>query len=154
MTPRVPSCSRSRSLGDHVVRSAWFQTQYSHVLPPWGDSPVWTTSGRRSRHLLPRDACSESGSTLIGSMRLLGSVSLLAVSSLRQRDMSLGSKMRAAEVGMVLWKKLGSSTFMARFTGGANMSVVAYVADIESWARGELVSRGCVAAGELFFGEG
>lgn len=104
--------------------------------------------------MLPLDACSESGSTLIGSMRLLGSVSLLAVSSLRQRDMSLGLKMRAAEVGMVFWKKLRSSTFMARFTGGANMSVVASVADIESWARGELVSRGCVAAGELFFGEG
>lgn len=29
-----------------------------------------------------------------------------------------------------LWKKLRSSTFMARFTGGANMSLVASVADI------------------------
>jgi hypothetical protein len=136
MTPSVPSCSRSRSLVDHVVRSAWFQTQYFHVLPPWGDSPVWMTSGRRSRHLAPLDACSESGSTLIGSIRLLGSVSLLAVSSLRHRDMSFGLKMRAAEVGMVFWKKLRSSTFMARFTGGANMSLVASVADIGSWARG------------------
>lgn len=44
--------------------------------------------------------------------------------------MSLGLKMRAAEVGMVFWKKLRSSTFMARFTGGANMSLVASVADI------------------------
>lgn len=32
-------------------------------------------------------------------------------------------KMRAAEEGIVFWKKLRSSTFMARFTGGANMSV-------------------------------
>ena len=30
--------------------------------------------------------------------------------------------MRAAEVGIVLWKKLRSSTFMARLMGGANMS--------------------------------
>jgi hypothetical protein len=44
--------------------------------------------------------------------------------------MSLGLKMRAAEVGMVFWKKLRSSTFMARFTGGANMSSVA-AEDIE-----------------------
>jgi hypothetical protein len=80
-------------------------------------------------------------------MRLLGSVSLLAVSSLRHRDMSFGLKMRAAEVGMVLWKKLRSSTFMARFTGGANMSSVASVGDIESWTRGEVsrawACRGC-----------
>lgn len=67
-------------------------------------------------------ACSRSGSALTGSIRLVGSVSLLAVNSLRQREMSLGLKMRAAEVGMVFWKKLRSSTCMARFTGGANMS--------------------------------
>jgi hypothetical protein len=67
----------------------------------------------------------------MGSIRLLGSVSLLAVSSLRHREMSLGLKMRAAEVGMVLWKKLRSSTFMARLTGGANMSVVASGEDID-----------------------
>lgn len=73
---------------------------------------------------MPFCAFSASGSDLIGSTRLLGSVSRLAVSSLRQREMSFGLKMRAAEVGIVFWKKLRSSTFMARFTGGANMSVV------------------------------
>jgi hypothetical protein len=36
----------------------------------------------------------------------------------------LGLKMRAADVGIVFWKKLRSSTFMARFTGAANMSFV------------------------------
>ena len=99
------------------------------------------------------DALSESGSTLIGSIRLFGSVSLLAVSSLRHRDMSLGLKMRAAEVGMVFWKKLRSSTFMARFTGGANMSFVASVADIESYALNacRVVLRGFVAVVNYFW---
>lgn len=36
--------------------------------------------------------------------------------------MSFGLKMRAADVGIVFWKKLRSSTFMALLTGGANMS--------------------------------
>jgi len=69
----------------------------------------------------------------MGSIRLVGIVSLLAVNSLRQREISLGLKMRAAEVGMVFWKKLRSSTFMARFTGGANISsvVVASGADMD-----------------------
>jgi hypothetical protein len=51
-------------------------------------------------------------------------VSRLAVSSLRHREMSLGLKMRAADVRMVFWKKLRSSTFMARFAGGVNISSV------------------------------
>jgi len=38
--------------------------------------------------------------------------------SFRTRDMSLGRKIRAAESGIFFWKKLRSSTFMARFTGG------------------------------------
>jgi hypothetical protein len=41
---------------------------------------------------------------------------------MRHREMSLELKIRAAEVGTVFWKKLRSSTFMARLTGGANIS--------------------------------
>lgn len=105
----------------------WFdlpavQTQHVGVPHTALDSPLCTTSGRSTRHLLPLRAHSGSASTRIGSTRLLGSVSLLAVSSFRQREMSLGLKMRAAEVGIVFWKKLRSSTFIARLTGGANMS--------------------------------
>jgi hypothetical protein len=99
----------------------------------WFDSPLWTTSGRNNRHLPPFVALPRPGSALMGSIRLLGSVSLLAVSSLRHREISLGLKMRAAEVGMVFWKKLRSSTFMARLTGGANMSVVDSEEVIESF---------------------
>lgn len=108
----------------------------------WFDLPVWTTSGRRSRHLTPCCALSASGSALIGSTRLFGSVSLAAVSSLRHREMSLGLKMRAAEVGMVFWKKLRSSTFIARFTGGANISSVASARDIEAWDGGVVAVAG------------
>lgn len=78
---------------------------------------------------------------------------MLAVSSLRHRDMSLGLKMRAAEVGMVFWKKLRSSTFMARFTGGANMSLVASVADIGLCALNEcrVPWRGFVAVVNYYY---
>jgi hypothetical protein len=58
----------------------------------------------------------------MGSTRLFGSVSLLAVRSFLHREMFFGSNMRAAEVGIVFWKKLRSNMLMARFTGGENMS--------------------------------
>jgi hypothetical protein len=98
------------------------QIQHARVSRAGQDSPPCTTSGRSTKHFVPFCALSVSGSGLIGSTRLLGSVSRLAVSSLRHLEMSLGLKMRAAEVRIVFWKKVRSSTFMARFTGGVNMS--------------------------------
>lgn len=100
------------------------QTQHfrmSHAPP---DSPLWTTSGRNTKHFPPFCALSLSGSGLIGSTRLVGRVSLLAVSSLRHLEMSLVLKMRAAEVGMVFWKKVLSSFFIDLASGAVNMSVV------------------------------
>lgn len=101
------------------------------------DIPLWTTSGRRSKHLVPFFCVpSVSGSALIGSTRALFRVSRLAVSSVRHREMSLGLKMRAADTGTVFWKKVRSSTFMARLIGGANMSAASVEAIEEAGARG------------------
>ena len=105
----------------------WFdlpviQTQHPGMLLGPAGLPSWTISGFKTRHLPPFCALSASGSGRTGCMRLLGSVSLLSCSSLRQRAMSWGLKILAADAGTVFWKKLRSSTFMARFTGGANMS--------------------------------
>jgi hypothetical protein len=83
--------------------------------------PLGTISGRSSRHFPPFCARDSSGSGRMGARRFLRA-SWLRSSSLRQREMSLVLKMRAAAVGTVFWKKARSSTFMARLTGGANMS--------------------------------
>jgi hypothetical protein len=98
------------------------QTQHLGMLLGLAGLPLWTISGFKTRHLPPFCALSASGSGRTGSTRLLGSVSLLSCSSLRQRAMSWGLKILAADAGTVFWKKLRSSTFMARFTGGANIS--------------------------------
>ena len=59
-----------------------------------------------------------SGSGGISSTRLTWSRS--GAHSLRTRAMSRGLKMRAADVGTDLRKKLRSRTFMARLMGGRN----------------------------------
>jgi hypothetical protein len=98
------------------------QTQHVRMSRAALDLPLCTTSGRSTRHLPPFCALSGSKSGLIGSTRLFGSVSWLAVNSFRHLEMSLGLKMRAADVSIVFLKKPLSRTFMARAIGGENMS--------------------------------
>lgn len=98
------------------------QTQHLRASRGVVDLPSCTTSGFNTRHFTPCAARCASGSVRMGCIRLFGRVSLLSCSSLRQRAMSWGLKILAADAGIVFLKKLRSSTFMARFTGGANMS--------------------------------
>lgn len=83
---------------------------------------MWRISGRSTMHLPPARALSSLGSGLTGVMRSMLSISWVLSSSARHGEMSLGLKMRAADVATVRVKKLRSSTLMARLTGGAAMA--------------------------------
>lgn len=135
------------------MRSAYCSDSAYKIALARQHVPLGTTSGRRSKHLPPLCARPLSGSALMGSTRLLTSASRLAVSSFRHREISLLLNMRAADVGIVFWKKARSSTFMARFSGGANMSSNEPAEDMDGYVTRIVLLPGWGLCWKLFWGD-
>jgi len=84
--------------------------------------PLHLISGLSSKHFRPLGPGPSSGSGLTIAILSRRSRSLLFSSSLRQFEIFLLSKIRAAVRGTLFWKNDRSRTRMARLTGGRNMS--------------------------------